>query len=547
MLIEQLHLNFPSLTDMRMREIRVDRQQRKVFCTLSYPSLSSLDANIKSRLNEFVLSQIPKGYRCSVKYAEDIFDANSFTRNLHDLIKDRYPIYSHINKQHIETHISQKKIDVVLKVDAVTQRNMELSEFCDKLTEYYADYTSYTTSFSLQTDNSAQSKESVAEQEKLVQLAINKELFKPSRFFDITGQKVLFGKTIPTRPMYISDLRNPQDICTVCGKVYYKKCRQAKNNPLLQVCSFSLTDDTDSTLSCVLFVRMQITDVESIINETGRGEAEARTLAEKRKLANDKKLKDILWLSDGMSVAARGKVVYGQNGQLEMHVYDLNICKILPVSPGAEFNRAAAKEYLVIQPQNCVEYRQLNFTERIAENFSLSGKTDVVLHANIISRGKVIDDKAVAICAVKLVDGHVSERLFTYVNPEIEVADERLLRNCNLSQEKLIFYPTLTEIISDLYKFTYGCRLVGNDLPHILQLLNYYAAPMNYRFDNECVDQTELLSDLVQNSIFDGKVNAVKLDDLAKKCKVLCENQVFCNETAFTVARCVDVLVSKSK
>lgn len=528
-----------------MREIRVDKRQRKVFCTLSYPR-DGLDGSAKAQITDFIRANVPNGYFCSVRFVDDSFTVNSFQRNLADFIKERYPIYSDVSKSDIEVHIGDKTVSAVLSVSPVTKKNMELSNFCQTLAERYADYTSYSVSFSLRVDETSRAS-IVGEQEKLVHLAINRELLKPERHFNISEQRRIFGKNVTSLPMYISDIRKPMDSCIVCGVVSSKKCRQAKSNPLLYVCSFDLTDATDSVLPCVLFTRLQITDVETIISETGRGEAEARTLSEKRAFANDKLLKEIMWLSDGMSVVAHGKLTYGQNGRLELHVYDLCACRIAPISPDKEFSRAVAEEYVLVKPQECTEYRQIDFVQKSDGISLLTGKTDVVLHVNATSLGNVIDDKLIALCAVKLVDGHTTERFFTYINPEKEVTDEGFLTKCGLSQSKLIFYPTLTEIISDLYKFTYGCRLVGSDLQRIVPLLDYYAAPMNYRFGNETLSQTELLSELLENSTLDLHANASETEDLIKKCKIKCTNYAFCFNSATAVAQCISTLAFNSK
>ncbi len=545
MLIDQLHEVFPSFTELRMREIRVDKQQRKVFCTLSYPPSVVFDNAAKSRITEFVRGQMPTGYICNVKFAEDVFTVNSFLRNVSELIRERYPVYANIGRSKIDVKLTGKNIDVTLKVNDVTKSNMEQTDFCSTLTDHYAEYTSYNVSFTLKNDD-ADSSDAVLEQETLVRLAINKELLKPSRYFHVTGQHVIFGKELTVDPMYIADLRKPVESCTVCGVVSGRNCRQSKKNPLLYVCSFTLTDDTGASLPCILFLRMQITDVNTIVDETGRGEAEARTLSEKRILSNDKRLKTLTRLADGMSVVVRGKTVVGQNGQLEMHVYDLCSCQISPISPEREFTREVADEYLLVKPEDCTEYRQMNFVEHYSEQSVISDKNYVVLHVNSTGLGNVVEDKIYALCAVKVVHGHVTERFFSYVNPEKEINDERALEHCKIAASKLIFYPTLTEIISDLYKFCYDCELVGNNLSQIVQLLDYYAAPMNYKFTNNVVSQTDVFGELFAHSRMENS-GSTKLEDVVKKCKVSCPDSVFCYDTALAAARCMSFLAANSK
>ena len=80
-----------------------------------------------------------------------------------------------------------------------------------------------------------------------------------------------------------------------------------------------------------------------------------------------------------------------------------------------------------------------------------------------------------------------------------------------------------------------------------MDLLNYYAAPIGYQFANLQVNQTELLSNLFDNSIFVKKPNCTKLEDVAKTCKVNYDGSKLCFDTAITVARSMSVLASKVK
>ena len=54
MIINELHKQFKELNDLRAREIRVDKQQRKVFCTLSFPNVSVLNTNLKNAVTNYV-------------------------------------------------------------------------------------------------------------------------------------------------------------------------------------------------------------------------------------------------------------------------------------------------------------------------------------------------------------------------------------------------------------------------------------------------------------------------------------------------------------
>lgn len=545
MLIDQLHQNFQNMSDLRMREIRVDKQQRKVSCTLSHPSANSFDSTLKADLNNYIRQAVPNGYACYVKYVTDSFTLTSFRHLIGELLKEKYPIYSNISKNKIDVEIDGRNIDLIFHVSQAILESMKVAEFEQSLNEYFAQYTCYNVYIRLKLDDLAVSEINVDQQERLVQLAINKELLKPSRYFTVTNVEKYVGKQILSAPMFIADLRQPVDSCVLCGKISNKTLKAAKNNPAMHVCKFTLSDDSGKSITCVMFVKFQITDIATI-QSMGKGEAEAKTLSETRKLSNDKTMKKFMNIYDGMSVIVRGKVAMNSfSERLEMTVYDLCKCNIEPLSTLQNFSRKVAADYLLVKPDDYAEYRQVNFVDIAPPKSVISDKDYVVMHVNATGFN-VIEDKIFAICCVKMRNGYVKERLFSYVNPEREV-DEKSLALVGLSSDKLMFHPTITELISDLYKFTYGSILVGNNLAQILTLLNYYSAPVGYQFANKMANQSELLSELFANSIWETNVNYAKLEDVAKKCKVSCPSTFFCRDTATTVAQCMSRLAYNTK
>ena len=544
MIIDQLHNQFPNMSELRMREIRVDKPLRRVFCKLSYPDMPNVSADVKSELSDCIRKLVPQGFTCSIDFLNDSFTETSFTNFIYDLIKNKFPIYGTISKHKIDVGIAGRKITAILSVSAAAKRNMELSDFVEKLIEYFNGYTCYDVDVLLREDNAVDV--DVAEQERLVRLAVNRELFKPSRYFAVKNVRKQLGKDFSGAPMYIADVRNPLDNCIICGVVSNKSVRAAKNNNSMQVCKFTLTDASGASMNCVTFVKFLLTDVATIQDTMGKSEVEAKTLSETRTLANDKKMKLLMEILNGDSVIVRGRVAYNAYSErLEMTVYDLAKCEILPVAPQQKYAREVEKEYLLVRPEEYTEYQQINFVFQRTQNSLLTGRNVVVLHANTTGFS-TIEDKVYAICGVKVVDGRVTERFFTYVNPEKEI-DGKALAACELADNKLSFYPTLTEIISDLYKFTHGCELVGNNLSQLLELLNYYASPVGYQFANATVAQVELLTALFENSLMNANVSVAKIDDVAKKCKIACKSTVFCKETALTVARCMSVLSDNVK
>ena len=546
MIIDNLKKDFPNMPDLRARSIRVDKPQRKVFVTVSYPSLSSIDEIVKKNIVESVRKAIPKGYYGMVSFAEDKFSEVTFRKFVADLLKKRFPVYS-VNKETTLVKIADKHIDVTFFVNEVDKRSMELAEFTTQLNAIFEEYTSYEVEVLLKADLSALPTVDFSDQERLVKLAINRELLRPSRVFKVENVEKCIGKLIDASPMYISDIRKPSDSCVICGKMQNRSLKSSKNNPNMWVCKFDLQDDSDAKISCIMFARLDVADMDTLRQtHADKTEEEIQKICSRKTASNDKKLRKMMALFDGMSVVVRGRIAYNDFSEsLEMTVYDLCKCDILPISLQPDCLKPVPNEYSVIEPVAHKELRQLSFAEHVAGQNYLSGKSLVFLNVN--STGfELTKDKIFALSAVKVIDGHVKEELFTYLNPEASV-DHALLSACEISEDKLVFCPTVSEIIADLYKFCFGCDIVGNNLAKTIKLINYYAAPVGYNFDNTQNSSQEMLSTLFDRSVFDKKPNCASISDVCKTLKIACPSDVFCKYAAMASASCACLLAENAK
>lgn len=542
-IIDSLHHQFSDMPNLRAREIRVDKQFRKVFCILSYPE--QLNKQKQTDITSYVKTLIPQGYSASVTFVLDHFTSVGFKRFFTDLFKSKYPLFAIITKN-MEVSVDGERIDVEFHVNHTMRTNIEVAELIPKITDYLANYTCYQIDFDVVVDTENTVVSEITEQEKLVHLAVNRELLKPSRYFSVSDVTKHIGKAVVGAPMYISDIRKPSDSCVICGTVSGKSLKSSKRNSTMYVCKFTLSDQSGGSINCVIFTRFEITDVNAIKETMGKTDNEAQTLSKTRSFANDRKMKKMMDIYDGMEVIVRGRIAVNSfSEQLEMTVYDLSKCKIAPIGNSQHFNKSVADDYVVVRPEICQEYEQSSFVRDIIGKSLLSDKTYVILHANATGHN-VVKDKIFAISAVKVTDGHVAEEWFSYVNPEIDIPESDL-NKANITTDKIVFFPTISELISDLYKFTYATPLLGVDLHYTLDLLNYYASPIGYKFTNECNQQSDVLSNLFDNSIFSKKPNCSKLDDVARQCKVPCPSLTFCKSTASTLARCLAVLANNTK
>ncbi len=547
MLIDRLIQKFPEMQNLRAREIKVDKILKRVYCVLSYPEISSVDANKRSALRLAVSECMPKGYRCEVQFANDKFNERTFVALILDYTKKHFPLFANLKYDRISAKVDGLKATAVFSVDQFTKRNMEIAEYITQLSAFFASYSCYQTAFSIVADKSIQVAEvDMENQERLVHLAINKELLKPQRYFNVTDVSAHIGKEIVSKPMYISDIRAPMDSCVICGKISEKEIRAVKNNAILKLCKFNLTDGSGATMPCLMFVRFKIDDLETLKQTMDKTDSEVRTICEKQRLSNDKKMKKLAFLSDGLEVIVRGKVVYSQFSQrLELQMYDICKCRIQPLNLQPAFERQAAATYLMVQPQPVEEYRQLTLMQLEERPSILTNTHCVVLYANVTGYN-VTKDKIYAICAVRLVDGHLKEKFYSLVLPEIELSDQQL-KETSITLKQLTLSPTITEIISDLFKFVGDSLLVGENLSQLLELLNYYGAPLGYCFKNNTSSVSEMLARLFEHSNVDVRPSYSQLDEVAKALKLDIHPTPNCQDKAMTVAKSMSYLASRAK
>lgn len=542
-IIDSLHNQYADMPNLRAREIRIDKQLRKVFCTLSYPNLQSLDRARQNAVISSVRTLVPQGYSAAVIFANDNFTENGFKRFLTDLLKRRFPLYAVIYKG-MSVSIHGQSIDVVFHTDATMHTNIEVAEVIPKLKAYLADYTCYNISFDVVVDKEVTA--DLAEQERLVYLAVSRELLKPQRCFNVSNVVKHIGKLVVGSPMFIADIRKAVDSCVICGAVSGKTLKSSKKDPNMYTCKFTLTDASGGSINCIIFTRLEIIDVTTIKDTTGKTDSEAQTLSKTRNYANQRKMKKMMDIYDSMEVVVRGRIAFNSfSEQLEMTVYDLSKCKIDPMDHTADNNKPVADSYMLVEPHIYREYSQATFVEQIIGKSLLSDKKYVVLHVNLTGFN-IVKDKIYAIGATKVINGHITESWFTYVNPETAVGDDTLSK-INTSTAQLVLCPTINEVISDLYKFTYDCEFVGVNLDKVVDLINYYASPVGYKFTNGLSSQTELFEALFDNSTFNKKPNCSKLEDVARQCKVPCKNTAFCGDSAEVAARCMVVIANNVK
>ncbi len=136
----------------------------------------------------------------------------------------------------------------------------------------------------------------------------------------------------------------------------------------------------------------------------------------------------------------------------------------------------------------------------------------------------------------------VVARLATNINPDIVLTPQQQ-QQWQLTSAQLLYYPTLSEIIPDIYKFCHGCRLVGTDIHHNISMLQYYADGRQYLFDNDKQLYLEFVNNMLQSEDINMSFPVVK--DLFKQCKVEAKANSMAGDNAMLLAKCAVMVVQR--
>lgn len=548
MILAKLNEKFPQYPDLRVREIVVSKSNRKINCTVSFPDTTKLSNEDRRGIFAVVKSCAPANYFCTTVLQADVFNEVSLQRFFVEKIKQMFPFFVGIKSTDVQvSKLAERSFEIKLILqeflyNMATESNV-VKAFCD----FFAGYSCCKVAVSLQlSDVPVDLDKLVRDQEKLVQLAISKELNKPIRRFAVDEVLKYIGKKVVGTPGYIIDIREPKALTTICGKISDKSIKTAKNNPNLQICKFKLTDNS-GTMDCIMFIKNKVTDVDVIKDTTGKTDEEVQTVSRANRLYNEKLNKQLLGLYDGTEVVLDGKVVLSDfSSKLEMQVYNLSKCRILSQDEQPVYSRPVPENYVTVLPKKIAKYEQISLDGDTDEsvNFVVKGSFVVI---DVASTGhNYLTDKILQISAIKLVDGQIVETFDTVINPELAEISPELKQSFNVSWDKLVYFPTLTEVVADVYKFTHGSTLVGMEVDKIVNFLNYYSMPAGYKFENNLVKLNDLFSNLFELTN-KNKPNCSKLEDVAKKLNVEIPKAFDLSQKTAVSAKCVEILAKLGK
>ena len=305
----------------------------------------------------------------------------------------------------------------------------------------------------------------------------------------ISGLSMVYGrrgiKTISEMPSYIANIKDPNQNCTVCGKVSefiikeYKNKKYDSNDPksgpeMKKLVSFNISDTT-GRIGCVAFPDEKDVVCFQLIKDGDE-------VIVKGKTQQDWKNPEILSVS--IDAVARCKIDYSS---IKYKTFKDLPLEYSCVSPEPYEDGPFSVATTLLEPQS-MEVPTL-----------LKDKTYVVfdLETTGVDPAK---DEIIEIAACKMVNGLVTETFQTLVKPTEKRIPREVEELTHITNEMVQYCQPISKILPDFLLFCGDNVLVGHNIAGFDYLfIERYARALKYKFNNETIDTLIKAKELLPN------------------------------------------------
>lgn len=440
-----------------------------------------LDDRLKKKVNDIAATLVPEDITVSVRFSKAFADDTSVQNKIIEYVfnehKSVYPIFA-AAKYNFESEGDFCTITVTLeKYVCEYAKGINLAE---SLGEYLdTEFVEEIEVSFIETPNS-ETKEVVPE-----------KFYVPSaRFIDAKPTKV-YAKGAINQAKYILDVveKNKEDTAlTLCGVISDIHCRVI-SKPTARIKEKELftflLNDTTSSVKCKFF-------------------------------ANPKK--DFSWSDVFVDNA---KLI--MSGNFKYDNFDNRFCFMANAVADADIDFSSINvesnfnidygRYMYINPEPYNDVAQNNMFETDMTNLDIFKGTSFVAF-DLETTGLNVDgDEIIELAAIKIIDGHFTEKFSTFVKPTERIS-ARITEITGIDDEIVADAPLPKQVIPDFYRFAKGCILVGHNIAEFdIPFLNNQARKVKYRFDNDFIDTLPLSREKL-------RMNKYKLGDVCERLDV---------------------------
>ncbi len=165
-----------------------------------------------------------------------------------------------------------------------------------------------------------------------------------------------------------------------------------------------------------------------------------------------------------------------------------------------------------------VEGYLVDDTKQLVENSRNQSFDDPYVVFDIETTGfSPLTDKIIEIGAVKVVNGEITDKFSTFVNPDIPIPF-RIEQLTSINDSMVLPAPKIDQVLPNFLKFCEGCALVAHNASFDVSFIAHNAEELGLPFDPTVLDTVTLARVLLP------QLNRYKLDTVAKALNVSLEN-----------------------
>ena len=165
-----------------------------------------------------------------------------------------------------------------------------------------------------------------------------------------------------------------------------------------------------------------------------------------------------------------------------------------------------------------VEGYLVDDTKQLVENSRNQSFDDPYVVFDIETTGfSPLSDRIIEIGAVKVVNGTITDKFSTFVNPDIPIPF-RIEQLTSINDSMVLPAPKIDKVLPDFLKFCEGCTLVAHNASFDVSFIAHNAEELGLPFDPTVLDTVTLARVLLP------QLNRYKLDTVAKALNVSLEN-----------------------
>ena len=496
------------------------------FCVLEilYRDGILLTKQIKEQVESHILSLCPQSFKYEIKFIKNFISEERINDDFKVFMEKTFPSISYsINSVKLESGT----FNISLSIDTNSYSHAKNKNFEDVYQKYfksrYEDY-NFTCDFSSDTVY-------VEDEVEKLKASYKEEVVDTSslRVIEFLDTVHLVGDEIEGTASYIKDKTMPEESVVVCGTIKSVKEIIIKRKPKKK--TEDETDEESSEQTQDVQEKEQ-TASEDVIQEDEQIKYQRKmykwTLEDFTGsmscvfFSNKDNQAKVEKLDVGSVVVLRGKLEEDNySGGVSLKVHDIAYCSI---PEGLEEYIVYKQEkpfYEFVEPEPIITYAQddlMSFALVQETPKYLKDKTFVCFDFETTGLHFEQGDKIIEIGAIKIVDGKITEKFMSYVDPEKPIPAESSAIS-GIVDADVQGAPKDYQILQDFYKFTRGATIIGyNNINFDNVFLIGQGKMCGYNFDNETEDVYRFAQKYVHG------VKNYKLGTIAAKLGVTLDN-----------------------